>query len=116
MSDSRELQWTRTTKAVLRWVDFYSRRVPPGTAKARREELISDMYEQHPDAARRGLPVRAVNRSIAFRAILGIFADISWGRIHNDPKVGTMAAARETNPADRALTRLAKSIDPCSDE
>lgn len=111
MSDYPDLQGTRVTRAVLSWVDFYSRRVPSGQGKARREELISDMYEQQADALRRGLPAKAVNRSIAFRAVRGIFADITWGRIHqNHPEVRTMATSREAGSADRPLADQVSSV------
>lgn len=101
MSGFREWRGTRTARAVLWWAEFYSRRVPPALAKARREELISDIYEHYADAARRGLPAAAVNRAVASRALRGIFADIIWGRIHTEPEAGTMAASRETHPAGR---------------
>lgn len=101
MSGSRFVPGTRTARAVLRWADFYSRRVSPALAQARREELISDIYEQYADAARRGLPAWAVSRAIASRALRGIFADITWGRIHHDPEAGTTSASKKTNPADR---------------
>lgn len=110
MSEYQEWQGTRVTRAVLKWVDFYSRGVPSGQGKARREELISDMYEQQADARRRGLPTGAVNRSIAFRAIRGIFADIAWGRIHNNPEVRTMATSRETKPVDRSFAAKVSAV------
>lgn len=102
MNGFEEMPGTRTTEAVLRWVKFYSRRVPPGLAEARRQELISDMFEQQADAERRGLPPGAISRSIAWRAVRGIFADVAWSRIHNNPEVGTMTVSRETSPMDRS--------------
>jgi hypothetical protein len=102
MSGFEESRGTRTMEALLRWVDFYSRRVPPDQAEDRRQELISDMYEQLADAERRGLALGAVNRSIACRALRGVFADITWGRIHNKPEAEIMTGSRETNPRDRS--------------
>ncbi|WP_458112732.1 hypothetical protein M1D88_00780 [Arthrobacter sp. R1-13] len=110
MSDYQDLQDTRVTRAVLSWADFYGRHVTPSQGKARREELISDMYEQQADALRRGVPAKAVNRSIAFRAVRGIFADITWSRIHNDPEVRTMATSRKADSTDRPLTSQVTAV------
>ena len=103
MSEYQDMQSTGVTRAVLSWVDFYSRGVPSGQREARRAELISDMYEQQVDALRRGVPDKTVNRSMALRALRGIFADLSWGRIHNNPEVRAMATTRETDPTNGPL-------------
>lgn len=89
-------------EAVLRWVDFYSRRVPPGLAHDRRQELISDMYEQLADAERRGFALGAASRSIAIRAVRGVFADITWGRINSKQGAEIMTVSREANAVDRS--------------
>lgn len=103
MSEYQDFQSTGVTRAVLSWVDFYSRGVPSGQREARRAELISDMYEQQADALRRGVPVKTVNRSMALRALRGIFADLSWGRIHNKPGVRAMTTSHETEPTNGPL-------------
>jgi hypothetical protein len=110
MSEYQDLQSTRVTRAVLSWVGFYCRGVPSGQREARRAELISDMYEQQADALRRGVPAKAVNRSIALRAFRGIFADLTWGRIHNNREAGTMATSHETDLANRPLAGQVSAV------
>lgn len=100
MSEYQDFQVTGVIRAVLSWVDFYSRGASFGQREARRAELISDMYEQQADALRRGVPAKAVDRSIALRALRGMFSDLAWGRIHINPEVRTMATSRESDLSD----------------
>lgn len=111
MSDEFQgMKRTLVMNAVMRWVDFYSRHVPSGQGETRRDELISDMYEQQADALRRGLPVGAADRSIASRAVRGIFADITWGRIQNNLGVETVASPIEKNPAHQSLAGKVSAV------
>lgn len=111
MSDEYQgMKRTLVTTAVMRWVDFYGRRVAASQLQTRREELISDMYEQQADALRRGLSAGAADRSIASRAVRGVFADIMWGRIQNNLGVETVASPIEKNPANQSVAGRVSAV------
>lgn len=92
MSDPRQYLESWTAKAVLWWVATYTRSVPKQIAEGRREELLSDLYEQYSAAARSGHTRKAASRSIAWRALRGAVADLRWGRVHNQRKAGAVHA------------------------
>lgn len=70
----------------MRWAEIYTYSVVSEVASARREELLSDLHEQYAAGARRGLSPMAVSRSIVWRAIRGIPADLRWGAAHHYQK------------------------------
>jgi hypothetical protein len=104
MNGGRQDPASRTTAAVVWWVDFYTRLAPEGTAQARRDELLSDIYEQQAHADERGLPRRAADRAIASRAIRGFAADLSWVKNQHDRKARTMNRTSEPTPGGTRIT------------
>lgn len=88
-----------SAKAVTWWATVYTHSVLPETAAARREELKSDLHEQFSDGARTGLSLAAISRSVVWRALRGIPADLRWGAAHYNRKrnaMGTTSGNRET--------------------
>lgn len=73
---------SRTMSAVLRWVDFYTSFVPADVAQERRQELLSDIYEQLAEGQRRELSQGSIDRSIAGRALRGLPSDLTWSKQH----------------------------------
>lgn len=68
------------------WVTLYTKSVQTEAASCRRDELISDLYEQYAAGARAGLSPRAVSRLVVWRAVRGIPSDLSWGRAYHQRK------------------------------
>lgn len=68
------------------WVNTYTKFARTDSASCRRDELISDLYEQYAAGARAGLSPKAVSRSVVWRAVRGIPSDLSWGRAHHQRK------------------------------
>lgn len=92
---------------VIRWCDFYTRDLPRPVAAARRDELISDLYEEAADAAGDTASRRAVASSITRRALRGTVSDLTWRNAQF--KEAGASAARSLRPglADRALLAAA---------
>ena len=101
---------SRTTKAVLWWVAFYTRFAPEDTAQTRRDELLSDIYEQHALAARQGLPPSAVDRTIVSRAVRGLAADLNWVTNQHHRKARTMTKTSEASPHAPIMISLSSLI------
>jgi hypothetical protein len=70
----------RAVAAVLAWCSFYTRHIDPGAAKARRDEIRSDLHEQVTWATATGRPDTEISRSIRSRALRGVLGDLSWRR------------------------------------
>lgn len=75
------------------WAKIYTYSVVPEVASARREELMSDLHEQYAAGARGGLSPKAVSRSVLWRAIRGIPADLRWSSAHHYQKGKVMNTA-----------------------
>jgi hypothetical protein len=99
-----------TTKAVLGWVAFYTRFAPEDVAQARRDELLSDIYEQHAHAARQGLAPSAADRTILSRALRGLAADLNWVTNQHHRKARTMTKTSEANPHSPIMISLSSLI------
>lgn len=111
MSGLQELRPSRTTAAVLWWVDFYTRPLPAHVAQERREELLSDIYEQLSDGERRELPRGSIDRAIASRALRGMTADLSWSRQQHQRKEKTMTTPPATpGPNNSPITIRLSSL------
>ncbi|CAN5352558.1 hypothetical protein BH09ACT6_BH09ACT6_00330 [soil metagenome] len=83
----------RTTSWVLRWASLYTRGLPTEIAHARRDELVSDLYEHRAAAGTSNREQGKVAREIMFRAVFGIGSDLSWRKrqLHHentDPAAG----------------------------
>jgi hypothetical protein len=62
------------------WVFWYTRRVPWPVAAARRDEMLSDLWEQADDATRSGQGHFAHQLAVIRRSLAGVPADVSWRR------------------------------------
>lgn len=82
------------------WAEIYTYSVMPEVASARREELMSDLYEQHAAGAKSGLSPMAVSCSIVWRAVRGMPADLRWGNAHHYQK-GTVLDTTAGNRRSR---------------
>ncbi|SMG18086.1 hypothetical protein [Agreia pratensis] len=67
-----------TVALILRWVAFYTRKLPEDVAGQRRDEIASDLYEQSADVGPGSAARRLLALSLAWRAIRGIAADLAW--------------------------------------
>jgi len=65
---------------VLAWVDRYTRDVPGSIADDRRNELMSDLWEQAHDDNDRAKAGVTTAISILSRAVRGVPSDLSWRR------------------------------------
>lgn len=105
MTALREIPPSRTTSAVLWWVNFYTCFVPVHAAQERCDELLSDIYEQLADGSRRQLSRRSIDRAIASRALRGVAADLSWSRKQHQRKEKKMSAPQATpGPVNSPVT------------
>ena len=64
-----------TTRA---WTASYTRGLPADLRAERREEIDSDLWEQHRLAALRGDPALGIAIEVLARMLLGIISDITW--------------------------------------
>lgn len=105
MTALREIPTSRTTLAVLWWVNFYTRFVPVRAAQERRDEVLSDIFEQLADGKQRELSRGSIDRAIASRALRGLAADLSWSRKQHQRKEKTMSTPQATpGPTNRPVT------------
>lgn len=110
-----EIPTSRTTSAVLRWVNFYTSFVPADVAQERRQELHSDIYEELADGQRRELSQGSIDRAIVSRALRGLLADLSWSKKQHQrkgKKVNTSQATSEpaSGPVKIRLSSLAWAV------
>ncbi len=80
MSSASIWAQSRSERWVLAWVDRYTRDVPGGVADDRRDELLSDLWEQsHTEQGSAKAGVKTAI-SILSRAARGVPSDLSWRR------------------------------------
>ncbi|MFB2581315.1 hypothetical protein ACEXQD_08690 [Herbiconiux sp. P15] len=101
--------------AILRWVAFYTRNLPPSIAGERRDEIASDIHEQSASVG----PGRAARRllalSLIWRSIRGVASDLTWRRVQvrqhreGDPTVHT-STHRAWPPSRVIPTALALAL------
>jgi hypothetical protein len=60
------------------WVGFYTRGLSSRVARARRDELLSDLFEHRAHDRREGIPSSATGAAIVRRVVLGVAADLGW--------------------------------------
>jgi hypothetical protein len=104
----QEFSTSTTTAAVIWWVNVYTRSLPARLAQDRRDELLSDLYEQLVDGERRMLSRGSVDRAIASRALRGMVADITWSRKQHQRKEKALSTPQATpqSAGDPATIRL----------
>lgn len=101
---------SRTMSAVLRWVDFYTSFVPGNVAQERRQELLSDLYEQLADGQQRELSQGSIDRAIASRALRGLPADLNWSRKHHRKGKKMNASPATPQPSNAPVTIRLSSL------
>jgi hypothetical protein len=111
MTHIRHIPPSAATTAVLWWVSFYTRSVPAHTAQERRDELLSDIYEQLADGRQRNLSRGSIDRAVASRALRGVPADLSWSRKERQRKEKTMNTPQVTRePANGPIMVRLSSV------
>jgi hypothetical protein len=65
-------------EVVRRWVDAYTRGLPPEARAARREEIDDDLWCQLEESMALGRSARSLRVEVLLRLLLGLPADISW--------------------------------------
>jgi hypothetical protein len=115
MTGQNKIPTSRITSAVLWWVNFYTRFVPVNMAQERRQELLSDIYEQLADGKRRELSQGSIDRAIASRALRGLAADLSWSTKQHQRKAKKMNTSQATpgptnGPVSIRLSSLAWAV------
>jgi hypothetical protein len=63
---------------AARWVGFYTGGLPARVARARRDELASDLFEHRAHDQRQGVPSSVTGAAILGRVALGVTADLGW--------------------------------------
>jgi hypothetical protein len=91
----------RTAKLVMRWVRFYTRRLPTAVAERRIEELEADLHDQIAHERDRAVSDRLIALAVLSRMFRGLAADASWRRQFRPPK---------GNPLKPLLALLAVAI------
>lgn len=101
---------SRTMSAVLRWVDFYTSFVPADVAQERRQELLSDIYEQLAEGQRRELSQGSIDRAIAGRALRGLPSDLTWSTQHQRKGKKMNASPATPQPSNAPVTIRLSSL------
>jgi hypothetical protein len=105
-----DIPTSRTVSAVLRWVDFYTSFVPANAGQERRQELLSDIYEQLADGQQQELSQGSIDRAIASRALRGLPADLSWSRTHKRKGKKMNASPATPQPSNAPVTIRLSSL------
>lgn len=105
-----DIPTSRTMSAVLRWGDFYTSFVPADVAHERRQELLSDIYEQLADGQQRELSPGSIDRAIASRALRGLPGDLSWSRKHQRKGKKMNASPATPQPSNAPVTIRLSSL------
>lgn len=72
----------RAAALIRRWVDLYTRGMPPLVRSARRDEVNDDLWCHSEEAAESGSSANALGSEMLLRLLFGMPADISWRFAH----------------------------------
>lgn len=78
MSLERSPGYRLAARAVLRWSAAYTRGLDTRVAATRQDEIASDLHEHAVWAKARGMSTRQLARSVRWRAVSGVPADLAW--------------------------------------
>jgi hypothetical protein len=78
MSLERSPEYRLAARAVLRWSAAYTRGLDARVAAARQDEIASDLHEHAVWANESGMSTRQLARSVRWRAVSGVPADLAW--------------------------------------
>ena len=93
---------------AMRWVFFYTRRLPARIAYPRRDEVASDLWEHRHDARTRGMSDLATAVAIIWRMIRGAPADVGWRFVKVASAQGRTVEVRLTEEAAVTITRASR--------
>lgn len=88
-------------RLCIGWVFWYTRRVPSAISSQRRDEMVSDLWEQADEAARSGQRHVAHQMAIVRRTLAGVPADLSWRRTARRHSLRPAMAAAALAPGFR---------------
>lgn len=91
---------------IRRWVDMYTRGMPPPVRAARRDEVEDDLWCHHQEAAEAGRSANALGSEMLVRLLFGVPADLSWRFAHGDNAAATRLE-RSSSMSTRVLGTLA---------
>ena len=91
-------------EVVRRWVDAYTRGLPPEARTARRDEIDDDLWCQLEESMVLGRSARSLRVEVLLRLVLGLPADISW-RL-SQAGVRTAKGERSTSMSTRTVGAL----------
>jgi len=91
-------------EVVRRWVDAYTRGLPPETRAARRDEIDDDLWCQFEESLVLGRSARSLRVEVLLRLLLGLPADISW-RL-SQPGARSARGERNTSMSTRMVGAL----------
>jgi hypothetical protein len=72
--------YRRAATTIARWCEWYTRDLDPSVAKARRDEVESDLHEHGVYAEELGISPNSLSRAMLTRLVLGAVQDLSWRR------------------------------------
>ena len=70
----------RMAGLVVRWVRFYTRKLPPEIAQRRVDEIAADLHDHIAHEREQGMGDRRIAVSVLARMLRGLAADASWRR------------------------------------
>jgi hypothetical protein len=91
---------------IRRWVEVYTRGMPPDVRAARRDEVDDDLWCHHQEAAEIGRSARALGVEMIVRLLLGMPADVSW-RFSHGLNAGPARLERRSSMSTRIFGTLA---------
>jgi hypothetical protein len=96
----------RMAGLVARWVRFYTRNLPPPTARRRIDEIDADLHDHIAHERAHGTTDRHIVLSIGIRMVRGLAADVSW-RGQTIARSSTPKDVKMSKPAYRSAVRVA---------
>jgi hypothetical protein len=91
---------------IRRWVDLYTRGMPPLVRAARRDEVEDDLWCHHREASEVGRSTGALGAEMFVRLLFGMPADLSWRFAHGDNE-GATRLEKSSSMSTRVLGTLA---------
>jgi hypothetical protein len=108
MTTDRFYPYAQATERVLRWCDWYTRGLDDTIARARRDEIVSDIWEHTRWADRRNEAPEVTSRVILTRAALGVVADLNWRRAQR--RSARLTGSSSSRPSSRGAIALALTL------
>ena len=97
----------RVTKLVARWVQIYTRNLPPPVAERRISEIDADLHDHLTHERAHGTADWRIGLGIAGRMLRGLPADASWRNQMIDRHTTQKEPMKPSKPAHRSVLRVA---------